>query len=109
VNSGFMERERLFCILGLSVQGVRVNSGFRGEPLTHVYKTDAILIRINHTHARINRRETKKMLRPWSQQARQLTPRRETVAHLGNRGCCVHIHTGNLSIYMHGRCHPPRP
>ena len=31
------------------------------------------------------------------QQARQLTPRRGTVAHLGNRGCCVHIHTGNLS------------
>jgi len=33
---------------------------------------------------------TEKMLRPWSQQARQLTPRRGTVAHLGNRGCCVH-------------------
>jgi len=42
------------------------------------------------------------MLRPWSQQARQLTPRRGTVAHLGNQGCCVHIHTGNLSIV-----HPP--
>jgi len=27
-----------------------------------------------------------KMLRPWSEQARQLTPRRETVADLGNRG-----------------------
>jgi len=39
---------------------------------------------------------TGKMLRPWSQQARQLTPRRGTVAHLGNPGC-VHIHTGNLS------------
>jgi len=37
------------------------------------------------------------MRRPWSQQARQLTPRRGTVAHLGNRGCCVHIHTGNLT------------
>ena len=35
------------------------------------------------------------MLRPWSQQARQLTPRRGTIAHLGNRGCCCfHIHTG---------------
>jgi len=28
---------------------------------------------------------TKKILRPWSQQVRQLTPRRGTVAHLGNR------------------------
>jgi len=37
------------------------------------------------------------MLRPWSQQARQLTPRRGTVAHLRNQGCCVHIHTENLS------------
>jgi len=39
------------------------------------------------------------MLRPWSQQARQRTPRvnprRGPVAHLGNRGCCVHIRTGN--------------
>jgi len=41
-----------------------------------------------------------KMLRPWSQQARQLTLRRRTVAHLGNWGCCVHIHTGNLSPYI---------
>ena len=32
------------------------------------------------------------MLRPWSQQARQLTPRRGTLAHLGNLGCYVHIH-----------------
>jgi len=32
------------------------------------------------------------MLGPWSQQARQLTPRRGTVAHLRNRGCGVHIH-----------------
>ena len=39
-----------------------------------------------------------KMLRPWSQQARQLSPRRGMVAHLGNRGCCVHTHTGNLSV-----------
>jgi len=38
---------------------------------------------------------TEKMLSPWSQQARQLTPRGGTVAHLGNQGCCcVHIHTG---------------
>ena len=37
------------------------------------------------------------MLRPLSQQARQLTPQKRTVAHLGNQGCCVHIHTGNLS------------
>ena len=41
---------------------------------------------------------TEKMLRPWSQQARQLTPRGGTFAHLGNQGCCVHIHTGNLSL-----------
>ena len=27
-----------------------------------------------------------------------MTPRRGMVAHLGNQGCCVHIHTGNLSI-----------
>jgi len=39
----------------------------------------------------------KKMLRPWSQQAQQLTLQRGTVAHLGKQGCCVHIHTGNLS------------
>jgi len=39
-----------------------------------------------------------KMLRPWSQQVQQLTPRRGTVAHLENQGCCVHIHTGNLSV-----------
>ena len=26
-----------------------------------------------------------------------LTPQRRAVAHLGNQGCCVHIHTGNLS------------
>jgi len=36
------------------------------------------------------------MLRPWSQQARQRTPRRGIVTHLGNRGCCVHIHTGGV-------------
>ena len=30
------------------------------------------------------RPSTEKMVSPWSQQARQLTPRRETVAHLGN-------------------------
>jgi len=46
------------------------------------------------------------MLRPWSQQARQPTPRGGTVARLGNRGRCVHIHTGNLSILTHfvGAC-----
>ena len=38
------------------------------------------------------------MLRPLSRQARQLTPRRGTVAHLGNRGRCDHIHTGTLSL-----------
>ena len=27
----------------------------------------------------------------------KLTPRRGTVTHLGNQGCCVHIYTGNLS------------
>jgi len=43
------------------------------------------------------RRSTEKMLRPWSQPARQLIPRRRTVAHLGNLGC-IHIHTGNLSL-----------
>jgi len=37
---------------------------------------------------------TEQMLRPWSQQARQLTLRRRTVAHLGDQGCSVHIHTG---------------
>ena len=42
------------------------------------------------------RTSTEKMLRPWSQQARQLTLRRGTVAHLGNQGCCVHIHTGKF-------------
>jgi len=41
---------------------------------------------------------TENILRPWSQKARQLTPRRGTVAHLGNQGCCVHIHTENLCI-----------
>ena len=41
------------------------------------------------------------MLRLWSHQARQLTPRRGTVAHLGNQGCCVHIDTGNLSGAKH--------
>ena len=40
-----------------------------------------------------------KMLCPWSQQTRQLTSRRGTVAHIGNRGCCVHIHTGNISPF----------
>jgi len=45
---------------------------------------------------------TEKMRRSWSQQARQLTPRRGTVAHLGNLGCCVHLHTGNLSLFMKG-------
>jgi len=47
---------------------------------------------------------TEKMLRPWSQQARQLTPRRGAVAHLGDRGCCVHIRTGNLSTYVRSYC-----
>jgi len=42
------------------------------------------------------------MPRPWSQQAQQLTPRRRTVAHLGDLGCCVHIHTGNLSLATGG-------
>jgi len=40
---------------------------------------------------------SEKMPRPWSQQTRQLTSRRGTVAHPGNRGCFVHIHTGNRS------------
>jgi len=48
------------------------------------------------------------MLRPWSEQARQLTPRRETVAHLGNQGCCVHIHTGNLSTDTYNEYQPYR-
>jgi len=48
---------------------------------------------------RKKRGSTEKMLRPWSQQARQLTPRRGTVAHR-NQGCCKHIHTGNLSGYV---------
>jgi len=43
-------------------------------------------------------RATEKMLRSWSQQVQQLTPRRGTVAHPGNLGCCVDIHTGNLSL-----------
>jgi len=54
--------------------------------------------RVNvNTTTPIPRSKTEKLLRPWSQQARQLTPQRGTVAHLGNRGSCVHIHTGNLS------------
>ena len=43
---------------------------------------------------------------PWSQQARQLTPRRGTVTHLEHQGCCVHIHTGNLSIHSMDACAP---
>ena len=43
---------------------------------------------------------TEKILRPWPRQARQLIPRWGTVAHLGNQGCCVHIHTENLSNRM---------
>jgi len=31
---------------------------------------------------------------------RELTPLRGTVAHLGNQGWCVHIHTGNLSPHI---------
>jgi len=53
-----------------------------------------------YTHTQTHKtptHSTEKMRRPWSQQARQLTPRRGTVAHLGNQGCCVHIHKGNLS------------
>ena len=46
--------------------------------------------------------QTEKVLRPCSQQARQLTPRRGTVAHLGNRVCCVLIHAGNLSAQGEG-------
>jgi len=42
-------------------------------------------------------RATEQMFRPWPKQARQLTTRRETVAHLGCRSCCVHNHTGKLS------------
>jgi len=37
------------------------------------------------------------------QQARQLTPQRGTVAQLGNRGCCVHIHTASLSKKVNPR------
>jgi len=33
----------------------------------------------------------------WTKQARPLTPRKGTVAHLGNQGCCIHVHTRNLS------------
>ena len=43
-------------------------------------------------------RATDKLPRPWSQQARQLTPRRGTVAHLGNQFFGVHIHMGNLWV-----------
>jgi len=32
-----------------------------------------------------------------SRASRESGRQRRTVAHLGNQGCCVHIHTGNLS------------
>jgi len=46
-----------------------------------------------HTHTYISGKP--EMLPQWSQQVRQLTPRRGTVALLGNRGRCAHIHTGH--------------
>jgi len=70
--------------------------------------TPALLVtRVHQRTASIRQ----KMSCPWSQLARQLTPRRGTVAHLGNLFLCVHIHrrfiiqkghectihTGNLS------------
>jgi len=63
------------------------------------YLSPLTIDRYPHTN-----RATEKMLRPWSwsQQARQLTPRRGTVAHLRNQGCCVHIHTGNLLRVKYG-------
>ena len=38
------------------------------------------------------------ILRPWSQRARQRTPRRGTVAQLGNKGGCVHRNNEPLSL-----------
>jgi len=54
-----------------------------------------------HAHARLtppsfsrnHSPSTEKMHRPWSQQARQITPRRGTVAHRGNQKLlCSHSH-----------------
>ena len=47
---------------------------------------------------------TDKMLRTWSQQARQLTPWRGIVAHLGNWGCVdrVFIYKGDTSTQARG-------
>jgi len=42
---------------------------------------------------------TGRMLHPWPQQARQLTPWRGTVAHLGNRGVlCSHSHGESIGV-----------
>ena len=46
-------------------------------------------------------RATDKLPRPWSQQARQLTPRRAPVAHLRNR---VGVFTFTRGIYMGLTC-----
>jgi len=61
-------------------------------PTRNGYNAQGVRVRV-----RINP-STETLLRPWSQQARLLTPRGETVAHLGNQGCCAHMHTGNLSV-----------
>jgi len=48
------------------------------------------------------------MLRPWSQQERHLTPRGGAVAHLGSRGCCVHIQTSTLPLMLTSARPPTR-
>jgi len=54
-----------------------------------VYGRDGVCLCLRSTGA--NSTTTEKMLREWSQQSR-----RGTVAQLGNRGWCVHFHTGHL-------------
>jgi len=49
--------------------------------------------RVPHTHYRQSR-----CFVHGHSRCEKLTPRRGIVAHLGIRGCCVHIHTENLSV-----------
>jgi len=75
-----------------NVTGTGIGQGTR----TNVSQECASSSRVGATGV-LNSTATEKMLRPSAQKARQLTPRRGTVTHLGNQDCCVHIHTGNLS------------
>jgi len=98
-------------IVGVFIERIRSFTGSRVPTMTKraeklaIRESGSTAVKTNETIAvfiQTSHVATEKMPRPWSQQARQLTPQKITVAHLGNQGCCVHIHTGRWPVPLVG-------